>query len=150
MKIKDLISTDRILLDQDIKSKKSLFYAISDWCNNIYPEVDKKTLFGNLISREKLGNTDIGNGVALPHTQIEDIPGGVIFIVRLRKPIDYDAFDEQPIWLAASLITPPDEKEQHSLVLAKLLKILDDKEVQEKIKNTDNPEYVLNLIVGRE
>ncbi|MBV8565459.1 MAG: PTS sugar transporter subunit IIA [Methylobacteriaceae bacterium] len=68
--------------------------------------LDRGLVAGELQKREELGSTGIGKGVALPHARIEglDKPFGVL--ARLRKPIDFDAIDGEPVDIVFLLLLP--------------------------------------------
>ena len=44
-------------------------------CNEAFEKynIDKNLLLNNLIKREKIGTTTIGNGIAIPHVQNDQI-----------------------------------------------------------------------------
>ncbi len=66
-----------------------------------------------LLKREDLGSTGMGNGVAIPHARLPMVkrPHGVI--ARLKPPVDFDAIDGQPVDLVFMLLLPaPPEADQ--------------------------------------
>jgi nitrogen PTS system EIIA component len=61
---------------------------------------------GNILKRENLGSTGMGNGVAIPHARIPNLKKPFGILARLRKPIDFDAIDSQPVDLVFFLLLP--------------------------------------------
>ena len=66
--LEELLNTKSFLLLQNPTSKKMVFDNI---CNKAVENlnIDKNFLLNNLIKREKIGSTTIGNGIAIPHIQ---------------------------------------------------------------------------------
>ncbi len=72
-------------------------------------EVDREFLFQVLLARESLGSTGIGGGIAIPHVRnpvILHITRPAVTICFLKRPIDFQAIDGQPVHTLFLLITP--------------------------------------------
>ena len=65
-----------------------------------------------LLKREDLGSTGLGGGVAIPHARLAQVGKPFGMLVRLRRPIDFDAVDEEPVDLVFLLLLPetPDRR----------------------------------------
>jgi PTS system nitrogen regulatory IIA component len=101
-------------------SKKRVLENIAQLISDDLPTLDSGALFKNLIAREKLGSTAIGEGIAIPHCRMslcEQITGALI---RLQEPIDFDAADEQPVDLLFVLLVPEQACDEHLQTLAEL------------------------------
>ena len=72
LNLEELLNPKSFLLLQNPTSKKMVFDNI---CNKAFENlnIDKSYLLNNLIKREKIGSTTIGNGIAIPHIQNEQI-----------------------------------------------------------------------------
>ena len=71
--LSDLLNTNHILFGINVKNKKHLFQELSvrsEYFNNF---LDQKTLFEKIITREKLGNTSISDGIAMPSALLDNI-----------------------------------------------------------------------------
>lgn len=57
-----------------------------------------QVVFEAILTREKMGSTGIGNGIAIPHGKLEeDTLRAVGVFVQLETPIAFDAIDNQPV-----------------------------------------------------
>ena len=63
MKITDIISLNKIFLNFEATSKKILFKEISQIISK-NSDLTQTSILDNLIQREKLGTTGIGDGIA--------------------------------------------------------------------------------------
>lgn len=79
---------------------------------------DPTSLAAALAAREALGSTGIGAGLALPHAR----PGGIAaprgWLVRLARPVSYDAVDGAPVDLLVMLLSPEGDNAGHLAALA--------------------------------
>lgn len=80
-----------------------------------------------LASREQLGSTGLGHGVAIPHGRSPAVAQARAAFVRLAHPIDFGADDGQPVDLVAALIVPAHFTDQHLKLLAELAELFSDR-----------------------
>ena len=69
----DLLNSKQILFGINVKNKKHLFQELSIKSEQFNKLINQKTLFEKIIQREKLGNTSISNGIAMPSALIDQI-----------------------------------------------------------------------------
>jgi PTS system fructose-specific IIA component/PTS system nitrogen regulatory IIA component len=79
-----------------------------------------------LMSREELGSTGIGKGVAVPHAKHESVRGLVGAFARSREGIEFAALDGQPVHLVFLLLSSKDTSGQHLEALAKVARLVRD------------------------
>ena len=106
-------------------------------------EGHKKSLFESLLAREELMSTGIGKGVAIPHPRTPldygEIPA-FITTCFLKKPVDYEAVDHQPVFVLFFLICPSSKRHLH--LLARLSFCLrDEKFIQFLADNPDQSSF---------
>lgn len=75
--------------------------------------------------REAQVSTGIGYGIAIPHARSEAVVRPGIAVGRLRKAIDYDSIDEQPVRLVFLLAVPASlDSKRYLQTLAGLARLL--------------------------
>ncbi len=77
-------------------------------CMNLPEKLDKNLLKSELIKREKILSTAVGNGIALPHPQrklITDPADQSIAVCFLKNPIDMQAPDARKVYVCFLLLT---------------------------------------------
>ena len=77
-------------------SKKQILQDLSDLVAR-HAGICPRSVLSALVSREKLGTTAIGNGVALPHATIDTLDQSVTLVASLAAPVDFDAPDGRPV-----------------------------------------------------
>ena len=59
-----------------------------------------------LRTRERVGSTAIGKGVAVPHARSLTISRPAVVVARSRRGIDWEASDELPVQLVLLVLSP--------------------------------------------
>ncbi len=106
----------------------------------------QKNIYHCLLEREKIGNTGIGNGVALPHSRCIDTERAIIAIITLKDAIDYDSQDGQPVDIAFGLIVPQQATQEHLNLLAAIARIMSVAENKQQLAAASSPSQVMELL----
>ena len=85
-------------------SKKRLFETLARIISQDQPSLTYDEVFSQLIGREKLGSTGLGQGIAIPHCRVEHCDQPLGTLLSLQEPIDFDAPDDQPVDLLFALL----------------------------------------------
>lgn len=96
MELADMIEPRDVLVDYAVASKAELLRALAGLAAE-RTELDQSGILGALTNRERLGSTGMGNGVAIPHASVPDLKSTLVLLVRLKRPIDFDAIDDLPV-----------------------------------------------------
>lgn len=104
MKIIDILDESKILLNYHFISKKRLFETMAE----MLAEDSQQALdiYHGLIEREKLGNTSLGNGVAVPHGRCLNEKQIKACLIKTAQPIDYEAIDDVPVNIVVGIAFP--------------------------------------------
>ena len=88
--------------------------------------VDERQLFDALVSRERLGSTAFGDGVAIPHCRLPQVSGIQAALLTLAERVDFDAPDDAGVDLLCVLIVGEDSGDAHLKLLSTLASVLSD------------------------
>jgi nitrogen PTS system EIIA component len=95
---------------------------------------DKDLILEMVMTREALGSTAIGNGVAFPHGRSLAVQELTVLFARSPKGIDFEAADGKPTHLFFLIIAPPQDKENLYLqVLGALVELIKTPDVRKKL-----------------
>ena len=143
----DSLDPNRILLNSDIKSRKKLLQTMASLlATGADSEAVEKEIYQSLWEREKLGNTGIGNGIALPHSRCAKIKRAIVAVISTSEGVDYDAIDNQEVDLAFGLLVPEEATQDHLNLLAQIAKLFSDPSKKTKLKSAESAERVLTLV----
>jgi fructose-specific PTS system IIA-like component len=97
--------------------------------------------------REDAYSTGIGFGVATPHCHSPAIKNNSIVFLKLRKPIDWESLDNQPVDMVFLLaMRASDRDKEHLRILARLSRKLMDEEFIAILRSVAKPADVISLL----
>ena len=155
MNLETLISSNAVISNNDIKSKKRALELLAELLANEAnrasqsPEepIDPLDIFQLLTEREKLGSTGMGHGVALPHARTSLTEHAIGAFLKLENGIDFDSPDDQRTDLIFALMVPEHYTDEHLKILAYLASLFNNTNFCKVIRSTsDNNEIHKHLI----
>jgi PTS system nitrogen regulatory IIA component len=105
MKISDFLSAADVTTDVAAPDKQKLLEELARRAG-LAVDVLPALVLSELLKREELGSTGMGGGAALPHARFHQVDKPFGILVRLRKPIDFDAVDGKPVDTVVLLLLP--------------------------------------------
>lgn len=107
------------------------------------------TILQMLQSREHLGSTAVGPGIAFPHGRTLAVQRLTILIARSRAGVDFDSEDGQPTHLFFVLVAPPqDSGHQYIKSLAALIDRLQDARLRAQLREAADYETFCAALKG--
>lgn len=144
------LDIELISVQSTISSRKKLLEEMAKLLTlPLGEETREKDIYHYLLEREKLGNTGIGNGVALPHSRAIEAKTAVIAIITLKEAIDYDSIDRQPVDIAFGLLVPQDANQEHLNLLAKIAKLMSNDKNKHALSSATSAQQIMTLIEQR-
>lgn len=147
MQLTDILSLGRISCDIQASSKKRVLEQLSDLIANDQIALNRVEIFDSLLSRERLGSTGLGHGIAIPHGRISNSERALGALIKLREGVDYEAVDHQPVDLLFALLVPEKSTEEHLQLLALLAEMFSNAEVVAKLRNAHSPAALYSAIL---
>ncbi len=143
--ISQLLPPENIVLDLEASSKKRVFeHAGLVFENN--QGVARSAVFDSLFSREKLGSTGLGRGIAIPHGRIKGLKEACGAFIRLTTPIPFDSPDGEPVSLLFVLLVPEQATEQHLQILSELAERFSDRSCREALSAAHDAETICRIL----
>ena len=100
-----------------------------------------------LAEREQAGSTGVGHGVALPHAHLPGLDRLTGVFLRLEEPVAFGAVDGRPVDLVFTLLAPEDAGAEHLQALAKVSRLLRQRELREQLRQTQTADAIYALLV---
>ena len=143
--IVDILSASNILTLHNINNKKQLFTKIADACEkNIY--TSKSKFLSELLDKEVNENSGIGEGVAIPNIQIDNIINMFGVFIKLNKPINFNSIDNQPVDIIFALISPQGHHPTHLNILAFLSRLFTNKKNVKNLRASTDKETIYAIL----
>lgn len=143
--ITPLLRIENVRADLDASGKKRLFELIGQMLHDSYG-ISGEAVFDSLFSREKLGSTALGYGVAIPHGRIKELRDTACAFIRLKEPIEFDAPDSLPVDLVFVLLAPAAATDLHLHVLAELAQMFSDQGFRDQLRHAADATALHGLI----
>jgi len=141
-----ILINERVQFIKKSVSKKQVFDLLTKLLADGQSEVSSNTIFDTLIAREKLGNTSIGNEIAIPRSHVDIINPRAALIV-LKKPLKTtDTVDKQGIRFFLALLIPEVAKDSYSDLVIKLNQTLAKDNKLDTLATSNNPELLVDYI----
>lgn len=142
-----LLTPDNIRQGVVCSSKKRVFETIG---RIVAPQLEipdgEHCGFDYLFNREKLGNSGLGNGVAMPKGRLPDGNRPIAVFLQLDTPIDYEAADHREVDLILALFIPARICAEFSQsVLPKLADELLDKTLCKQLRSAQSAEEIWQI-----
>jgi len=148
MKIVDFLCSNAVTADLQSNSKDEVIKELVSLLVK-GGAVDKKSegkVVEVLMSREALGSTAIGQGIAIPHGKTDSVNKLVGGIGISKKGISFDSLDGEPAYIFFLLLAPLDSAGPHLKALARISRILKDKYFRDNLKISKDEKAILKLI----
>ena len=146
--LSELLNTKHILLGVNAKNKKHLFLELSAKSELFNKLIDQKTLFEKIIQREKLGNTSISNGIAMPSALMDQIEKTFVLFTILSKPIEYGSADKKPVDLVCLVVSPTSSKSKHLYILSNFSRLLKNKHIATQLRGCENSDSLFAVLLN--
>ncbi len=91
-----------------------------------------------LVSRERLGSTGIGRSVAMPHTKQPGVQDKVGAVLKLDRPVEFDAPDGAPVDLLFGLLVPEHSASNEVADVLERVRNLCRPEVQQQVRECES------------
>jgi PTS system nitrogen regulatory IIA component len=140
MNLRDYLPLENVVLDLSAPSKTMLLRKLSQLASERLA-IDEAEIARVLTTRENLGSTGIGAGVAVPHASVKGLDRHFCLFARLAKPVDFEAVDDQPVDLVFLLLNP-ENRADHLNILSCIARRVRDEQTAATIRSTASPQDV--------
>lgn len=147
MDIQDFLSPDDCIVDLQATDKTQLLKELSLKAA-LALKLDAEAIFSEILKRESLGSTGMGDGTAIPHARIEGLRRRYGILVRLRKPIAFEAIDEQPVGILFFLLLPTVPEAQQLNALACVARKFRAEDTLQNLRNAPDNVALFRAIVA--
>lgn len=147
MNIADVLKPKNINLTMNCTSKEA---ALSELCGILYKNeyiTDKNKFLNDVLNREKISSTAIGNFTAIPHGKSTCVKETVVAVGRLKKSVCWEGADNNEVKVIILLAVNDDDKNtKHVKLLSRIARCLVSEEICKALCEAETPERVIELL----
>lgn len=147
MHIESILTPQRTRCHATCNSKKRALEVLAELIAEGSDNIDASELFQQLIGRERLGSTGIGEGIAIPHCRFKTEGETIGAIMTLENPIDFDSVDNKPVDIIFAMLVPEDAESEHLQVLATLAESLQQSQFVSALRHADTEEALYRAAI---
>lgn len=147
VKISNILRQSNIVLLHNINHKKQLLTEIAVIVEES-TSFSKKEVLKLLLDKEKIENSGIGGGVALPNIKLSNMRKSLGIFLKLNNSISYNSSDNEPVDLIFVLISPTNDIPIHLNELAYISRFLTKKKTLQNIRTSIDKETIYAIITN--
>lgn len=147
MDIFDLLHQRDIVLRAPAQAKRSLLRLLTHTLS-VRCGLPADSILAALLSREKLGSTGIGHGIAVPHALMKSLSEPAAALAVFDRPVWHWASDEQPVDVVLAAIWPGERTGEFTPALALSCRRLACAGAIKKIRSAATADEVLECLRG--
>jgi len=114
--------------------KERLFEIIARIVCDDQPSLPYDEILGRLVTRESLGSTGMGQGIAIPHCRIAQCARPLGSLLTLEEAIPFGAPDNVPVDLLFVLLVPVHAHQEHLDILANIAQLISQAPICERLR----------------
>jgi len=104
---------------------------------------DAAALLQAIRSRENIVSTGVGNGIAMPHADVPEITVPRLALAVFPQGVDFEALDEEPVYVVFLLLGTPRTPGLHMKILARIARLSKDPDFFRGLREASSVETVL-------
>ncbi|MBP9147372.1 MAG: PTS sugar transporter subunit IIA [Rhodoferax sp.] len=144
-RLASILSAAQVLVQVDVSSKKRAFEEAGLLFENLHG-LSRALVTDSLFSRERLGSTGLGHGVAIPHGRIKGLKSPMAAVFQLARPIGFEAPDDLPVGIMIFLLVPEAATQKHLEILSEIAEMLSDGGLRDKMASSTDAVKLHQLI----
>jgi len=110
---------------------------------------DAESLLAALHKREEMMSTGIGQGLAVPHVRMKEVPKPMVAVGVSRVGLaDYKSLDDQPVHIMLMILAPAGQHETYVRLLAQAAEALKHEDRRAAIIAAEKPTAAYELLTG--
>lgn len=111
---------------------------------------ERNAVIADLVRREAVGSTAIGNGVAIPHLMLPGLETSQVVMLRLRQAVSFDAVDGKPVSLVFLVVSPQGKRQEYLQILSALATALHHEHCIQRLNKAGDAKTVIAILTTRE
>ena len=150
MRITDLLKKEAIELGVSVDSKEAAIDKLIGLMDQTGNLTDKEEYKRGILTREEMGTTAIGAGIAIPHSKNKAVTKAGLASMTVPAGVDYDSMDGEPSNLFFMIAAPAEGSDVHLEVLSRLSTILMDDQFRADLLAAKDKDEYLRIIDKKE
>lgn len=146
MNVAEILKKEHIALGLSAASKEEVLEKLIDLLCENGALSDKKAFTEDVMERERVSSTGIGNSIAIPHGKSANVIETTAAIARLEKPITWSSADGEPVSFVVLLaVNENDKGVTHVKLLSQMARKLASEETCKRLMDAADADEVIGI-----
>lgn len=142
----DVFKKQHVVLNLDLRDKNDYLKYIAKLSMDLGIGKDEKGVYEGLVDREKEFETNLGDGIAIPHTKSSYVARPGIIVIKPKNEVQWGG-SEEGIKIILSILSPDKQEDNiHIKLLASLSRKLIDEDFKKTLIKTSNGDEVFIMV----
>ncbi|BDR58074.1 PTS mannose transporter subunit IIAB [Xylocopilactobacillus apicola] len=142
----NFLTAKNILIGLNATSKKDAINKMSQKLEENGIVTDSKKFSADVMERESLTTTGIGNNIAIPHGKSSSVKEASFIFAKNQTPLEWNSLDGSPVDIIFLMAVRSDDVgKDHLKMLAKLSGKLMDDDFVATIKKENDPQKLVEI-----
>ncbi len=141
----ELLSPAQVTLDLAATDEEAAIRAVTALLAGHPAVADVERLTAEILEREQLSPTAMGNGIAFPHARTEQVCEVVLAVGRSQAGVVFQGADER-VHFFFVIGAPPDRAAQYLALVARLVRLLKNEAVRAQLMAATDAHAFLNVL----
>ena len=143
MNVSDVLKNDRIELNLKSESKEGALAELTELLYKSGALTDKDGFLKDVLDREAISTTGIGNGIAIPHGKSANVLETTAAIGRTAKPLEWESLDDKPVnFIVLLAVNENDRTGVHVKLLSQMARKLASEETCRRLLEAKTAEEI--------
>ena len=149
MNLSNILDKNLILLDLDCKNKDEVLTTMAENLKKHQYVSDAEEFLKDIYAREELGQTGIGNYIAIPHGQSDSVMKTTVSVAKLNDAIEWESLDNggAKVIILFVVENTTEFANEHLKLLAEVARKLANEVTLEKLLDSKTKEDIISCFV---
>lgn len=146
MTVSDVLKSDRIALHLKSDTKESALKELTELLYKSGALTDKDAFLNDVLTRESISTTGIGNGIAIPHGKSANVLETTVAIGRCEKELEWESVDDKPVnFIVLLAVNENDRTGVHVKLLSQMARKLASEETCRRLVDAKTAEEITSI-----
>ena len=146
MNVSEVLKKERIALDLEAKSKEEALAALTELLYKSGVLADRDGFMKDVLGREEVSTTGIGNGIAIPHGKSANVSETSVAVAKLKNEVEWQSVDDKPVkFIVLLAVNENDRTGVHVKLLSQMARKLASEETCKRLLEAKSEEEIVNI-----
>lgn len=150
MNLFTLLDENNVIATLEAENKEQVINTLVDTLKSKVSRSVLEDIREGVFERESVMSTGVGKGLAIPHCKTRSVEDNYAAFARLKKPLDFDSIDGQPVSIIFLLVGPDSRHSHHIKLLSRISRLMNSASFRDKILEADSQEAILDAFKEEE